>query len=377
MQIPTHWTISSDRSRDPLLYLRCHEFGMEESVKAQSHRLNLLGICKSLQPIAQALLFSEVCLTNMARVANFVSMASIQREDGHYRGDLTRRMSINIFTGNAARDLAILDSVKTVCPNLVALHIFSDGLPVTAWKEWMETWKDDIRTLTWCDFGLTFEDIFTAAARLTHLTSFHVTSLGPNDHTESTQIISLPFVRRLVINSGSLQNFDISKLSLPALEWLYIDIADSSLFHRVEDFIGRHAETITGLEFMVGAALKDEDILSDTILSLQSLKTVILTIPVLSLPAKSSSHHTSHVQTLYLRVNDPTSTIKLPKFISDIKISRFPLMEDVIIVVNPRFDKGPLSDIHRLEANPPSGLNILCREDPTRCQEFVFQPWID
>jgi hypothetical protein len=367
LQIPTHWSIGSDRSRDPLIFLKKFGFGLRGTIRAQSERAKLLGICKSLMPLAESILFSEVCLTSIAKITSFASVATAVREGGYRRGDLTRRISIYLVTSEFEHVLAS-DSLKMACPNLATLHVFSDDIPVVAWQAWMDHWKEDIKVFTWTDFRLSFDDMFTVASHFIRLTSLDLGSFTVFQSTTSTQTYTFPSVRRLVLNRLCLQRFDISKLTCPSLEWLSVNIPAHIPIHKIDEFVQRHSDTVTGLDIETGDEVKANEVISGPMVSTPLLKTLILSLPTLRFPILLSNTTGCHpaLRTLYLRVNNTALVPQLHSFILNLKQAPFRQLDLVILVIHPRFDRYGMNGIRLLMAEPPAGTSVIFQPDPTR-----------
>ena len=341
VMIPAPWIYGADISSDPLLLFRSHQINYEEMKDTQSERLSLLLICKAMRPIAEELLYSEVCLTSLFVAEKFTTAATMAPHcDGRRSpGWWTRRLILDTreWTVSPFELANILKAINSACPNLACVHMEQGSWGLGRTTRGVRLLRArGLRTLTVTGTDLKAENLTEIARRYPNLVHLHVyPSTAMYGRLQSMQF---PHLRRLSLSSHVVHEMANAcvAISLPNLEWLSIRITRASVVPALHAFCSQHGSALAGLELYVdvGKSTSRPVILPSRFFDFGAhLKTLVLS-PSIALEFSETTAPLEGLTEVQIRVDVFQSMFTAYDFAQYFGPSRFPNMRRIIIVLN-------------------------------------------
>lgn len=190
-------------------------------------RFNTLALCKTLLPLLEQLLFTDVILGTQNQYDLFLSQAMANSGGRRYRGEWTKRIHIS---PPYSQDVFVdFDSIFTSCPNLISLDLGYHVIVESYYAYLQQYMTRSLKHLLWMYIYFDWKTLQLLSIHFPNLTQLGVQDFRYADDVEDRGAI-FKSLKHFIASYDVVADSSSSKLIMPSLRT--VTIIASSGFNR-------------------------------------------------------------------------------------------------------------------------------------------------
>lgn len=210
----------------------------------QKRRFRFLTICKTLLPIIEQLLFTDVTIRGQDKYLLLMSRADSDVDNHVRRGSWTKRLYISARYWEKL--ILQLGPFLSTFPNLISLDIAYKVIVRPYQPCWIGPENISLKHLLWRSSSFSWETLQLISTQFPNLTQLGLFTCLKSNKSQDTSVM-LKSLKHFIISCEPIRYLDLAQLVMPTLSTIKMDIEDH-YSHLSDNFLLQHGPVVTELQ---------------------------------------------------------------------------------------------------------------------------------